>query len=159
MDLVNRESWKTDSIYAEIVKWQSTRLWITSTQVNLKVVWRKWPFKSISTCSWMHFCLPSYSVPEYRPTYVQNRPYLRTYLLFTPFRIYVYASAIIWKYFFVLIKLNWKTITSFSLVCQLKDGLSTYLWMSTLCKWLSGASSVFWQPHVRLISLVLCMAS
>ncbi len=62
--LTNRPSWKTDSIYADIVKWRLTRPWMTSIQVNSKFEWRKWPLKSISTCIRMHFCLASYSVPE-----------------------------------------------------------------------------------------------
>ncbi len=60
----NRPSWKTDSIYSDIVKRWSTRPWMTSIQVNSKFEWRKWPLKSISTYILMHLCLPSYSVPE-----------------------------------------------------------------------------------------------
>ncbi len=51
-------------IYADIVKRWSTRPWMTSIQVNSMFEWRKWPLKSISTYIRMHFCLPSYSMPE-----------------------------------------------------------------------------------------------
>ncbi len=60
----NRPSWKADSIYADIVKRWSTRPWMTSIRVHSKFEWRKWPLKSISTFIRMHFCLPSYSVPD-----------------------------------------------------------------------------------------------
>ncbi len=62
--LKNRPSWKTGSIYAEIVKWRSTRPRMNSIQVNSKFEWRKWLLKSISICTQMHFCLLSYSVHE-----------------------------------------------------------------------------------------------
>ncbi len=74
--LTNRPSWKTDSIYGDIVKWRSTRPWI---RVNSKFEWKKWPLKSISTCIRMHCCLPSYSVPKSWHLFVELRHYLLTY--------------------------------------------------------------------------------
>ncbi len=53
LDLINRSSGKTDSIYEAIIRWPSTLILI---QVNSKLEWWKWLLKLVSVCLLM-FCL------------------------------------------------------------------------------------------------------